>query len=245
MIRQIFSAEELDAAAEKLEFDIFGGKILALASGYGFSYPFARFFAAENALICDYYGEGVLWGNADEECAEFILAAGFKSLLMSRGNYEKNFLGQPAAFYRVMSREGGGDREDDLRLRTDTPYDEVFGIMSDGFKMRFDDWYPDACHMIRHGVSKIYTLDGAAAVQQMFTKNGITLFSLVSVKKERRGEGLGKRLITAAANRCTKSRVYVICEPDLSGFYETCGFSEAGEAVSVKLKKQPERIILT
>lgn len=235
MIRQLFGADELHGAVRGLAADVFGGKILALAEGYGFSYPFAAFYAAENAVICNYYGEAVLWGSADAECAEFAAAAGFKSLLTSRENYEKHFSDYPAAFCRVMSREGGGTCADISRLRTDTPYDEVFGIMSDGFEMRFEDWYPDACHMVRHGISKIYTLDGAAAVQQMFTKNGITLFSLVSVKKERRGEGLGRRLITAAADCCAGSRVCVICEPALSGFYEACGFSNDSEAVSAEL----------
>lgn len=235
MIRQLFGADELSDAVRGLIPDVFGGKILALADGYGFSYPFATFYAAENAVICNYYGEAVLWGKADEECAGFALAAGFKSLLMSRENYEGCFLGQPAAFNRVMSREGGGESADTFRLRTDAPYGEVFGIMSEGFDMRFEDWYPDACHMVRHGISKIYTLDGAAAVQQMFQKDGITLFSLVSVKKERRGEGLGKRLVTAAAGCCAGSRVCVICDPALSGFYEICGFSDDGEAVSVEL----------
>lgn len=227
MIRQIFSAEELNAAAEKLNFDIFGGKILALASGYGFSYSFARFFAAENALICDYYGEGVLWGKADEECVEFIPAAGIKSVIMSAENAD--FLGQPSAVYRLMSRNGGGNCADTTRLRTDTPYSEVYGIMSEGFEMRFEDWYPDACHLIRHGISTIYTLDGAAALQRMFTINNTTLLSLVSVKKDSRGKGLGKRLVTAVCADCPNSRVYVICEQKLENFYKSCGFSTCGE----------------
>lgn len=230
MIRQIFSADELSAAAKNLAFDIFGGKISALADGYGFSYPFARFYAAENALICDYYGEGVLWGTADEECAEFASAAGLRSLLMSEKNAD--FFGQPSAVYRVMSRNGGGACADIPKLRTDTPYNEVFGIMSEGFEMRFEDWYPDACHMVRHGISTIYTLDNAAAVQRMFTKNGITLLSLVSVKKDSRNKGLGKRLVTAVCADCPNSRVYVICEEKLKRFYESCGFSDCGEIFS-------------
>lgn len=227
MIRQIFSAEELDRTAEKLKFDIFGGKILALAVGYGFSYPFARFFAAENALICDYYGEGVLWGKADEECAEFISAAGFKSIITSADN--SDFWGQPSAVSLIMSRNGGGACADTSRLRTDTPYNEVYEIMSEGFEMSFENWYPDACHMVRHGISTIYTLDSAAAVQRMFTIKNTTLLSLVSVKKNCRGKGLGKRLITAVCADCSNSRIYVICEPKLNNFYNSCGFAECGE----------------
>lgn len=239
MIRRISSVAELETAARQLVPDIFGGKILALAEGYGLSYPFARFFAAERALICDYYGAAVLWGEADEECAEFAAAAGFGELLMSRENYEKAFLGQPAAIDPVMSRSGGGESADRAALRTDTPYEQVFDILKDGFEIRFEDWYPDACHMVRHGISAVYTL-GESALQRMFTQKGITLFSLVAVKKERRGEGLGKRLVCAAAADCPESRIYIICEPQLCGFYKSCGFVPDGEAAAVYFNNRKE-----
>lgn len=239
MIRRILSAAELEAAARQLVPDIFGGKILALVEGYGFSYPFARFFAAENALICNYYGAGVLWGEADAECGEFAAAAGFGELLLSRANYEKAFFGQPAAFHLVMSRGSGGESADRAALRTDTPYEQVFDILKDGFDMRFEDWYPDACHMVRHGISTVYTL-GDSAFQRMFTQKGITLFSLVAVKNGRRGAGLGKRLVCAAAADCPESRVYIICEPRLRGFYESCGFVPDGEAAAVHFNNRKE-----
>lgn len=239
MIRQISSAAELEAAARQLVPDIFGAKILTLADSYSFSYPFARFFDAEKALICDYYGAGVLWGEADAECAEFAAAADFGELLMSRVNYEKAFLGQPAAVNPVMSRSSGGESADRAALRTDTPYEQVFDILKDGFDIRFEDWYPDACHMVRHGISTVYTL-GESALQRMFTKNGMTLFSLVAVKNGRRGEGLGKRLVCAAAADCPESRIYIICEPHLCGFYKSCGFVPDGEAAAVYFNNRKE-----
>ncbi len=239
MIRRISSAAELEAAARQLVPDIFGGKILALAESYSFSYPFATFFAAERALICNYYGAGVLWGEADAECAEFAAAAGFGELLMSGENYEKAFFGQPAAVDPVMSRSSGGESADRAALRTDTPYEQVFDILKDGFDIRFEDWYPDACHAVRHGISTVYTL-GESALQRMFTQKGITLFSLVAVKKGRRGDGLGKRLVRAAAADCPESRIYIICEPHLCGFYESCGFIRDGEAAAVYFNNRKE-----
>lgn len=234
MIKQIFTAEELENSLNNINPDIFSGKIKALAEGYGFSYPFLKFFLQDNtAVIAVYYGSAVICGAVNEELVQFCIASGFSEILMpERG---MNFGGINADSLNIMEYRGGVIAADIPSLSTDTPYKEVFEILRDGFDINFDDWYTDTCHNVRHGISEVFTLENKAAAQKMFTIDGISLISLVAVKKEYRGRDYGGRIIRSLSALLSRnSRVFVICEDKLKPFYEKNGYVHKGHCTQLK-----------
>lgn len=226
MIKRIFTEKELEKALQNTAPDIFSGKIKALFRAYGFEYPFLKFFVSENgAVMAVYYGSAVISGTADEEVLEFCSISGFGEILCP-----ENGKGQRL---NIMEYKGGGKTTS--LLSADAPYSEVFEILKDGFDISFDDWYTDTCHNVRHGISEVFALEGKATAQKMFTVDGISLISLVAVKKEARKNGTGSRLIQAVSERLAKnSRVFVICEDSLVPFYEKNGYAVKEYCTQIK-----------
>lgn len=230
MIRRIFTAEELEKALENITPDVFRGKIKALARAYGFSYDFLRFFAGESAVIGIYYGSAVICGDVTEEEIGLCLTLGAGEILMPDGDVDFGEI--------LYIMEYTGKAEASAALSADTPYSEVYDILREGFDIGFDDWYTDTCHNVRHGISEVFTLENKAAAQKMFTEDGITLISMVAVRKAARGTGLGGRLIRAVSGRFSeKSRVFVICEGALVPFYEKNEYIIEKQCIKLDIKK--------
>lgn len=234
MIERIFSAEELETVMRNTIPDIFSGKVRALAQAYGFSYPFLKFFKADNdTIIAVYYGSAVICGKPDEEALYFCLSSGFGEILCP----EAAEIPEDVSVATLNIMEYAGGSENNEQLCKHTPYKEVYEILKDGFDIAFDDWYTDTCHNVRHGVSEVLTLENKATAQKMFDIDGISLISLVAVKKEYRGKGYGGRLIRAiSAELCRQSSVFVICEDELVPFYTKNGYTFKNNCIQIRLK---------
>ena len=241
MLRQVFSFKEL--FPESYTPDIFSGKIKALALSYGFNYPFCRFFVQDvkegSGAIADYYGEGVLFASPDysggEELVPFLKASGMKSVIMSANTFEKAGLTSASKKSLIMAYCGEREWEKPVGLRADLPYEKVFDILKDGFSLDFDSWYPDVCHFVRHGISKVYAIEGKATATVMFSLDGVSLISYVASAKAQRGKGYASALVSyvAAEEQKRGFTPYVICKKELSGFYEKAGFTIIGEAATI------------
>ncbi len=238
MLKQVYSLDEL--FPESYTPDIFSGKIKALALAYGFNYPFCRFFVQDvGGAIADYYGEGVLFAPPDysggEELVHFLKASGMKSIIMSANTCEKAGLGSAAPKSLIMAYCGEKERERPVDLRTDLPYEKVFDILKDGFPLDFDAWYPDVCHFVRHGISKVFATPGKATATVMFSLDGVSLISFVASAEKERGKGYASALVSyiAAEEQKRGFTPYVICEKELCRFYEKAGFTAIGEAAAI------------
>lgn len=241
MLKQVYSLDEL--FPESYTPDIFSGKIKALALAYGFNYPFCRFFVQDGkeggGAIADYYGEGVLFASPDysggEELVPFLKASGMKSVIMSVSAFEKAGLTSAVKKSLIMAYCGEREREKPADLRADLPYEKVFDILKDGFSLDFDSWYPDVCHFVRHGISKVYAIEGKATATVMFSLDGVSLISYVASAKAQRGKGYASALVSyvAAEEQKRGFTPYVICKKELSGFYEKAGFTIIGEAATI------------
>lgn len=232
MIKRIFTREELEKALQNTAPDIFSGKIKALALAYGFEYPFLRFFCTENnTVIGAYYGSAVVSGAIDEEILHFCLSLGCGEVLFP------GIAETPLERLNIMEYKGNPPKSGNTPLCTDTPYSCVFDILKEGFDISFDEWYTDTCHNVRHGISKVFTLENNATAQKMFTVDGISLVSLVAVKKAARKNGTGSRLIQAVSALLAKdSRVFVICEDKLVPFYIKNGYEKTGYCTQINIK---------
>lgn len=233
MIRQVLSKEELYSELERYPIDILCCKIKALAEGYGFGYPFLRFFIQENAVLSVYYGSAIICGTADEEIFGFLKSISCGEILLNE--YEDGKFGT-FSFETLYIMEYTGEKGfEKISLKTDTPYERVYEILREGFNISFDDWYTDTCHNVRHGISEVFTYDDKATATKMFGIGGISLISLVAVKKSARGKGLGGLLIKNLSERlCESSKVYVICEKELKPFYEKNGYKFYKNCIQIK-----------
>lgn len=238
MLKQVYSLKEL--FPESYTPDIFSGKIKALALAYGFNYPFCRFFVQDcGGAIADYYGEGVLFAPPDysggEELVHFLKASGMKSIIMSANTCEKAGLQSAAPKSLIMAYCGEKERERPVGLRADLPYERVFDILKDGFSLDFDVWYPDVCHFVRHGISKVFAIPGKATATVMFSLDGVSLISFVASAEKERGKGYASALVSyiAAEEQKRGFTPYVICEKELCRFYEKAGFAISREAATI------------
>lgn len=235
MITRIFTAEELESTLSGIVPDVFSGKIKALAQAYGFEYSFLRFFRNESdTVIGAYYGSAVICGTMDEETLQFCISSGYGEILFPKtADMPEGITTQRLNImeYKDNSRNCGF-----AHIATDSPYSSVYDILKEGFDIPFDDWYTDACHNVRHGISEVFTLENNATAQKMFTIDGITLISMVAVKKKARKNGTGSRLIQAvSALLSEKSRVFVICKDELVPFYGKNGYEITDYCTQIKL----------
>lgn len=240
MIRETEEEGELFGALAGLPNDLFTGKLRALAKGYGLRYPFLRFYLLGRCgVLAGYYGAAVLSGAADAETADFVRTGRFRELFLPESAYRDAFSAFPAKRLNILKYGGKAEALTESGIRINPPYEAVFEILRDGFpELRFDVWYPDACHNVRHGIAAFYTLGGSAA-ECAFAENGTAMLTAVAAKRDARGTGRTLRLVKAlAAHYARENEVFLVCEDPLLGFYEKADFQKSGSAYLLRPAKR-------
>ena len=227
MIQRIFDPEQLEGLPAGVE----SGKILALFEAYGGGYDFCRFFRQSGkgeAYIAALDGSFVLAGadGADfQELAQFLNIHGFSDMFCSQtaGEELKPYL--HGEFHRVMLMERPGGNSGNLP--PEVPPSKAWEIIGSRFEISFEPWYLDMSHRVRHGISRCFSDENAALVLQ-HEINGEALLSQVCVRRALEGQGYAGKLLKAVCGALS-GRVQVICEEELVGFYEKCGFHAASD----------------
>lgn len=237
MIREIETEDELSGALKSLPNDLFTGKLRALAQGYGLSYPFLRFYLlGRSGVLARYYGSAVLSGPAGAEAADFVKMIPIHELFLSEETYRDAFSEFSARRLNILKYGGKAALLSGDEILVNPPYESVFGILREGFpELRFDEWYPDACHNVRHGIAAFYTL-GDSAAECAFAENGIAMLTAVAAKERSRGAGRTLRLVKSlAAHYARENEVFLVCEDYLVPFYEKADFRKAGSAYLARI----------
>ncbi|MCM1333509.1 MAG: hypothetical protein NC084_03215 [Bacteroides sp.] len=240
MIRAVTDEAALFAALDALPRDLFTGKLYALARGYGVNYPFLRFyFLGRSGVFARYYGAATFGGSADgedpEEIAAFIEMSGLHELFLPESAYLAAFSSFPAERLNILKYSGKAAPLPSGEIRKNPPYEAVFAVLREGFPaLSFEEWYPDACHNVRHGIAALYLL-GESTAECAFADRGVALLTAVAAKKASRGTGRTLRLVRAvAAEYAGENDVYVVCRADLVGFYQRAGFIPSGNAYLIE-----------
>ncbi len=223
MIKQIFEHKDLSALPEK---GLEAQKIRALFDAYGTKYDFCRFYRQGSSFISVLDGSVVICSGEGcdySELADFLIIQGFSDIFCSSeaGKKLANALDCNYELVDLMKFSGGTS---DCDFDTDTPLSDVFAIIREGFDIEFEPWYLDMSHRVRHGITECCMLDSKAALVIQHNINGEALLSQVASLKAHRGEGFAKKLVTSVAASLAPSEVFIVCEVDLVGFYEKCGF---------------------
>lgn len=221
MIKRAKNSAELKNLPEK---GVEAQKIRSLLLAYGTNYDFCRFFTGENVVLAQLNGDFIIsdFGETDfGELAEFLNFSGFSEIFCSEylGLLLDKQLGVKQEIVNLMRFAGVPEKN---ALEILAPAD-AFRIIKTGFDFDFEMWYLDMSHRVRHGVSRLYGLDGAALAVQ-YNQNGEALISQVATLPENRGKGYARRLVSAVCAELHESEVFVLCEDRLLGFYEKIGF---------------------
>ncbi len=239
MIRLVDNKEELYRALGNTA-DIFAGKIRAYAEGYGFGYYFCSFWVQDSsAVICAYYNDAVaaqtgeLSDEAAEELTMFLSGQSFARVLMPDSLCGRLGLAEQAEELCLMEWANDVKKPveyDKEAVKTNSSLIQIYEIVSSAFDIDFEKWYTDTSYMLRHGISEVYTLENSACAIKMYSSEGVTYLSYVCVKPECRGRGLAHALLHYICTDETArgDRTFIICEEELTGFYESAGFTKTG-----------------
>lgn len=237
MIREIDAEDALFGALNALPNDLFTGKLRALAQGYGVKYPFLRFyFLGRSGLLARYYGSAILSGSAGAEAADFVKRIPIHELFLPEEAYRDAFSEFSAKRLNILNYGGKAAPLPGDEILINPPYESVFAILCEGFpELRFDEWYPDACHNVRHGIAAFYTL-GESAAECAFAENGIAMLTAIAAKERSRGTGRTLRLVKSLASHYAReNEVFLVCEDGLVPFYEKADFRKSGSAYLVRI----------
>lgn len=227
--------------------DIFSVKIASNLKAYN-GYDFFSVYAGKGILIGKYYSDlvirtkGVISEDNVEELSLFLKVCGFGSALMGIETGKRLMAAgwknaRESLIYKFSSQllpEGEAIPEME-EINAAPKLDEVFPIVKDGFpEIKYEDWYTDISHKVRHGIAKVYVYGGASA-SVMADINGTVFISLVSTKKEARGKGEAKKLLRRLGLYFEEhgKEIIILCREELSPFYRKAGFYEAGKAITV------------
>lgn len=213
-------------------------RIWSLRKAYGCGYDFLRFYASEDGgtVLCVQDGFTVLWTRDSTperltEAAEFLpfTAEAFltevplplEGYRIESGN--SYCCETTACNHRLSSRVHCND------------LDEGFQILSQVFpeainQRSYAQWYTDISHRVRHGVSKLYTIDQVCVGVRYGIEEGWLGISQLATLPEQRGRGLaGEMLSHIAAETMPEQGLLVQSQtPASDRFYERAGYTRCG-----------------
>lgn len=246
MIQKITDINLLYGALDKNR-DIYTEKVRALAGAYGCGYDFCGFYKQTGGtVIGDYYGSAVVAkcgaraGDRLAELMEFLMCGKFRKVLMPQCSFEASGINANTKEMLLMSCMNVPVKTDDISKLSVDPngnLSEISEIVIDGFDIDINKWYTDISHNLRHGISEIYVLENKACAVKMFSSSGLTYLSYISTRKSARGQGLASRLVgsVCAAEAAKGNTVQIFCDPSLSPFYESLGFTETSRAAELTI----------
>lgn len=213
-------------------------KIRALYKAYGAEYDFCRFYRQNSdTFLAVLDGDYILCdGETDyRELAEFLSACGFGSIFCSEKAADELSGRICAVWHEICLMRYAGGAEDVGNIDLQPQLDKVYEILKTSFDIKYEPWYLDMSHRIRHGISRCMIFEGSALTVQ-HDINGEALLSQIAALPQSRGRGNSRRLIRAVCGRLAPSEVFVLCENELTDFYRKCGFESVGMKYLIKRK---------
>ncbi len=222
MIKRVFSPSEMSQLPQK---SIEAQKIRAILLAYGTEYDFCRFYRSENFFLGGLNGSFVLCeiGDGDlSELAEFLNINGFCELFCS-GEAKEKLYGKLNSDYKKLNLMEYCGKPISRSVEVNPDLQGFYSVLSTSFQIDFEPWYLDMSHRVRHGVVQLRRLEQSVLAIQ-HNLNGEALLSQIATAPEYRGSGYASELISSVCEELRCSRIFVLCEDDLSDFYKRIGF---------------------
>ena len=234
---------ELEKLIAFAETDCLGVRALGPFLAYGTGYDFLDAWVQETeeitAFITRFYGAVTVCageGADREEIEGFLAVLGVSDFTSSFEKGRKN----------VMKLERGGDCKalpvTNCNCIENSNFKDFYDIISkchdDYDAARFEDWYVDMSHRVRHGTADIFLLAcGDAAGTTAFVSAAAALsvtphcvfLSAISTLPQYRGRHFAHTLIKAVCDKYSDKTVFLLCDDDKVSFYEKAGFHKESE----------------
>ena len=203
-------------------------QIQCLLRAYGFGYDFLRFYGdlERETVLSVLNGSASLWaGDAAswEELAEFLPFAAH-TVVAERPLRLEGWRHTQGKGYILCAPPA-------RRAAADSSLEEAFRILSQVFTESihpgtYAQWYTELSHRVRHGISRVYTLEGACAGIAYGLWDGWLGITQLAVLRERRGQGLARRLLAHMAAELQPEKGLLLLSQDehSNQFYEHLGF---------------------
>ncbi len=205
---------------------ILAQKIRALMFAYGTEYEFCRFYYSDDFIISELDGEFVvseIGCNPNyDELSEFFGFCGFSKIFCSKrvGERLSEHIRCKCEIVNLMRFAG---QEILCETESNPPLSEVYEILKSAFDIKFEPWYVDMSHRIRHGITSVRRL-GDSILTIQHNLNGEALLSQIATSPKGRNKGNATRLIRAVCAELYPSAVFVLCHNELVEFYKKVGF---------------------
>lgn len=236
-VKQIF-----EDIPRRLTDSYYGKKIFAAYSAYGAEYGFCRFYACGEGTVHVYNSSMVIDGDVDNEDVTTLIrmtkpmnvevSGGTPLNIEGYGKLHRTLFGavpqKDGADFSEITAEGGIER-----------FRRCYEILAESFENmgRFDEWYADISHRVRHGVSELYLRDGST-VTKSFEVGGFVFLSHIATEKSARGRGGARRLLYSLARKFEGEgkAAYLFAFDHRKSFYEAIGFVPAAEDIYYQLQ---------
>lgn len=215
------------------------GRINAYYRAYGTGYDFCTFYEGDNTLALYYGGELYVHGNENAD-TESLLA--FSDMLGARAVMSDIRLAKKSEELYIMTSDTAPTSHGNNRLKAEftEDYRAVFEILKSGFALcddQFDDWYADTCHRVRHGVSRLIVMYSGdipvATATVLYSDDNNCFLSHIAVRQDMQKSGIGKALLSSAAQLLDNRKITLACKKNVRQFYINCGFTIAGTAYEI------------
>lgn len=216
------------------------GRINAYYRAYGTGYDFCTFYEGDNMLALYYGGELYVHCNKNTD-TESLLA--FSDMLGAKAVMSDIKLSERSETLYIMRSDKMPTDHRSVHLKAEftEDYRTVFEILKSGFSLndnRFDDWYADACHRVRHGVSSLIVMYSgdipAATATVLFSDSSNCFLSHIAVRRDMQKSGIGKALLYSTAQLLDNRKITLACKKPVQQFYINCGFTATGTAYEIK-----------
>lgn len=220
--------------------NVIAGRINAYYRAYGTGYDFCTFYEGENTLALYYGGELYVHCNENTD-TESLLA--FSDMLGAWAVMSDIKLSEKSETLYIMTSDKMPNAHGNIHLKAEftEDYRTVFEILKSGFSLsdyQFDEWYADTCHRVRHGISRLivmhYGSEPAATATVLFDDDKSCFLSHIAVRRDMQKNGIGKALLSCAANLLDNRKITLACKKNVQQFYINCGFTEIGTAYEIK-----------
>lgn len=217
----------------------YGKKIYSAYRAYGGDFGFCRFYSCGEGTVHLYRSSMVIDGAVDAEDVTTLVQMTKPMNIEASGDTSLKLDGYRAVrrtLFRLVPKESNGDY---LNVTCYPDMKRCFEILSEGFEDmgRFDEWYVDISHRVRHGISELY-LSGGTTVTKSFEVGGFVFISHIATERDARGKGSARRLLYRLAEKFEGEgkTAYLFALDRRKSFYEAIGFKPAAEDIYYQLQ---------
>ena len=239
MIKRIY-----EGVPERLTKSYYGKKILAAYIAYGTGHDFCKFYACEgegySGTVHIYNSSMVIDGNCDPEDILILVHMSRPITAEMSSNYTLQLPDDYERRNRTLFMAKTGETDISISdIVSNCNFEECYAILKEGFENfgKFDEWYVDISHRIRHGVAELY-LWNSTTVTKCFDIDGFVFVSGIATAEKDRGKGCARRVLRCLAEKFEKEKksMYLYALEHRKTFYESIGFVPVGEDILYEWK---------